>query len=319
MIDDSTGIPMILPEERAGERLDTVLTQLLSETSRSRIQTWLRDGRILVDGVAGRPSARVRGGERVEIDWPEAEAGVWQAENLSLHILHEDADLLVLHKPAGQLTHPGAGHPGGTLVNGVLAHVPGNAYLPRGGIVHRLDKDTTGLLVVAKTERARQSLIDQLGDHTLHREYLALVMGAVTGGGRVDAPIGRHAQDRLRMAVREEGRPAQTDYRLVERFPRHSYLRLRLATGRTHQIRVHMTHIGHPLVGDPVYAGRMMVPQGLNDEALVRWRLFRRQALHAWRLRLYHPESGERMAWESPLPEDMAELLVLLRRARDGG
>ncbi|MBU2825861.1 RNA pseudouridine synthase, partial [Acidithiobacillus ferrooxidans] len=175
-----------------------------------------------------------------------------------------------------------------------------------------------GLLVVAKTEMARQSLIDQLGDHTMHREYLALVTGAMTGGGRVDAPIGRHAQDRLRMTVRDDGRPAQTDYRLVERFPRHSYLRLRLATGRTHQIRVHMTHIGHPLVGDPVYGGRMTVPKGLDEAGLARWRQFRRQALHAWRLRLYHPASGELMTWESPLPDDMTELLALLRHARDG-
>lgn len=233
MSDDSTGLPMILPEEQAGERLDTVLSQLLPETSRSRIQALLRDGRILVDGTPEKPSARVRGGEQVMVDWPQIEPSNWLAEGLPLHILHEDADILVLHKPAGQLTHPGAGHADGTLVNGVLAHVPENAYLPRGGIVHRLDKDTTGLLVVAKTEMARQSLIDQLGDHTMHREYLALVTGAMTGGGRVDAPIGRHAQDRLRMTVRDDGRPAQTDYRLVERFPRHSYLRLRLATGRT--------------------------------------------------------------------------------------
>ncbi|MHB8250459.1 MULTISPECIES: 23S rRNA pseudouridine(1911/1915/1917) synthase RluD [Acidithiobacillus] len=318
MSDDSTGLPMILPEEQAGERLDTVLSQLLPETSRSRIQALLRDGRILVDGAPERPSARVRGGEQVMVDWPQIEPSNWLAEDLPLHILHEDADILVVHKPAGQLTHPGAGHADGTLVNGVLAHVPENAYLPRGGIVHRLDKDTTGLLVVAKTEMARQSLIDQLGDHTMHREYLALVMGAMTGGGRVDAPIGRHAQDRLRMTVRDDGRPAQTDYRLVERFPRHSYLRLRLATGRTHQIRVHMTHIGHPLVGDPVYGGRMTVPKGLDEAALARWRQFRRQALHACRLRLYHPASGDLMTWESPLPDDMTELLALLRGARDG-
>ena len=309
---------MILPEEQVGERLDTVLSQLLPETSRSRIQALLRDGRILVDGTPEKPSARVRGGEQVMVDWPQIEPSNWLAEGLPLHILHEDADILVLHKPAGQLTHPGAGHADGTLVNGVLAHVPENAYLPRGGIVHRLDKDTTGLLVVAKTEMARQSLIDQLGDHTMHREYLALVTGAMTGGGRVDAPIGRHAQDRLRMTVRDDGRPAQTDYRLVERFPRHSYLRLRLATGRTHQIRVHMTHIGHPLVGDPVYGGRRTVPKGLDEAALARWRQFRRQALHAWRLRLYHPASGELMTWESPLPDDMTELLALLRHARDG-
>ncbi len=318
MSDDSTGIPMILPEEQAGQRLDAVLSQLLPETSRSRIQTLVRDGRVLVDGVVEKPSARIRGGEQVEINWPEIEPSTWLAQDLPLHILYEDAEILVVHKPAGQLTHPGAGHADGTLVNGVLAHVPDNAYLPRGGIVHRLDKDTTGLLVVAKSEMARQSLIDQLGDHSMHREYLALVMGAMTGGGRVDAPIGRHAHDRLRMTVRDDGRPAQTEYRLVERFPRHSYLRLRLATGRTHQIRVHMTHIGHPLVGDPVYAGRMMVPQGLDEGALAHWRQFRRQALHAWRLRLYHPESGALMTWESPLPEDMTELLTLLRHARDG-
>ena len=310
---------MILPEEQVGERLDTVLSQLLPETSRSRIQALLRDGRILVDGAPEKPSARVRGGEQVVVDWPRIEPSDWLAEDLPLHILYEDADILVVHKPAGQLTHPGAGHADGTLVNGVLAHVPENAYLPRGGIVHRLDKDTTGLLVVAKTEMARQSLIDQLGDHTMHREYLALVTGAMTGGGRVEAPIGRHAQDRLRMTVRDDGRPAQTDYRLVERFPHHSYLRLRLATGRTHQIRVHMTHIGHPLVGDPVYGGRMTVPKGLEEAALARWRQFRRQALHAWRLRLYHPASGDLMTWESPLPDDMTELLALLRGARDGG
>ena len=309
---------MILPEEQAGERLDAVLSQLLPETSRSRVQALLRDGRILVDGAPEKPSARVRGGEQVVVDWPRIEPSDWLAEDLPLHILYEDADILVVHKPAGQLTHPGAGHPDGTLVNGVLAHAPENAYLPRGGIVHRLDKDTTGLLVVAKTEMARQSLIDQLGDHTMHREYLALVTGAMTGGGRVEAPIGRHAQDRLRMTVRDDGRPAQTDYRLVERFPHHSYLRLRLATGRTHQIRVHMTHIGHPLVGDPVYGGRMTVPKGLEEAALARWRQFRRQALHAWRLRLYHPASGDLMTWESPLPDDMTELLALLRRARDG-
>ena len=319
MSDDTTGLPMILPEDQAGERLDAVLSALFPEVSRSRIQALLKDGHILVDGVSEKPSLRIRGGESVQVAWPEAEPSTWIAQELPLHIVYEDEHLLVVHKPAGQLTHPGAGHADGTLVNGVLSYLPDNAYLPRGGIVHRLDKDTTGLLVVAKTEMARQSLIDQLGDHTMHREYLALVNGPMTGGGRVDEPIGRHAHDRLRMTVRPDGRPAQTDYRLVERFPRHSFLRLRLATGRTHQIRVHMTHIGHPLVGDPVYGGRMTVPQGLDSEGLNYWQHFRRQALHAWRLKLYHPETEALMSWESPRPEDMEALLQLLRQARRGG
>ncbi|MDR7925682.1 23S rRNA pseudouridine(1911/1915/1917) synthase RluD [Acidithiobacillus thiooxidans] len=316
MSDDTTGLPMILPVDQAGERLDAVLSGLLPDISRSRIQTLLKDGHIRVNGAVEKPSLRIQGGEAVDIDWPESEPSVWLAQDIPLHIMYEDAHILVLHKPAGQLTHPGAGHADGTLVNGVLAHLPDNAYLPRGGIVHRLDKDTTGLLVVAKTEMARQSLIDQLGVHTMHREYLALVNGPMTGGGRVDEPIGRHAHDRLRMTVRADGRPAQTDFRLVERFPRHSFLRLRLATGRTHQIRVHMTHIGHPLVGDPVYGGRMSVPQGLDAEGLAYWQQFRRQALHAWRLKLYHPETEELMSWESPLPEEMEKLLDLLRQAR---
>ena len=317
-MNDDTGIDVILPAASAGERLDTVLGRMLPEYSRSRIQTWLRAGRIQVDGASPRASVRIRGGEQVQIRVPAVEAGTWLPEPVPLQIVHEDDAILVIDKPAGLLTHPGAGHANGTLVNGVLQHVPDNRYLPRGGIVHRLDKDTTGLLVVAKTEAARQSLIAQLASRSMHREYLALVLGAMTGGGTVDAPIGRHSHDRLRMTVRSDGRPAQTDYRLAERFARHTLLRLRLATGRTHQIRVHMAHIGHPLVGDPVYGGRAVLPPGLDLDAIAQWRRFTRQALHARRLRLIHPDSGELLSWESPVPEDMEVMLDLLRTVGHG-
>ncbi|WP_308387698.1 23S rRNA pseudouridine(1911/1915/1917) synthase RluD [Acidithiobacillus sp. AMEEHan] len=314
MSTDTTEITWVLPEERAGERLDVVLAQLATELSRSRIQELLGAEEIVVDGHAARPSQRVQGGETVQVRLPPREPEHWRAEKIPLHIVHEDEEILVIDKPAGMLTHPGAGHPSGTLANAVLAHCPGSKHLPRAGIVHRLDKDTSGLLVVAKTEHARQDLTEQLAERSMHREYLALVLGAMTGGGRVEAPIGRHPQDRLRMTVRDDGRPARTDYRLAERFPRHTLLRLRLATGRTHQIRVHMRHIGHPLVGDPVYGGRAVIPAGLDPEGMTLWRSFQRQALHAWRLELEHPGSGEPCAFESPLPADMEALLALLRR-----
>ncbi|MGC9128242.1 MAG: RluA family pseudouridine synthase [Acidithiobacillus sp.] len=319
MDDDSTELALTLPVEDAGQRLDAVLAGLLPELSRSRLQTLLQQGDVLVDGAAHRPSYRIRGGEAVVLHIPQTPVEHWLAEAMDLTILHEDAHLLVIDKPAGLATHPGAGRPRGTLANAVLAHCPDNHRLPRAGIVHRLDMDTSGLLVVAKSERARQSLIAQLADHSMHREYLALVQGALTGGGHVEAPIGRHPQDRLRMTVRRDGRPARTDYRLVERFARHSFLRLRLASGRTHQIRVHMRHVGHPLVGDPLYGGRPILPPALAAADLARWQAFRRQALHAWRLVLEHPESSISCQWEAPMPGDMEELLQLLRSAGQNG
>ena len=318
MDQDTTELELILPEERAGERIDALLAVLLPDVSRSRLQELLLAGEISVDGKQVRPGTRVKGGELVKLSLPPRKTEAWTAEPLPLEIIHEDEEILVLHKPAGLSTHPGAGRPSGTLVNGVLAHCPENALLPRGGIVHRLDMDTSGLLVVAKSEHAREDLIEQLAAHSMHREYLALVQGSMTGGGRVEEPIGRHPQDRLRMAVRQDGRPARTDYRLQERFPRHTLLRLRLATGRTHQIRVHMRHLGHPLVGDPLYGGRSLLPAGLDTAGLELWRQFRRQALHAWRLQLEHPGTGQTMQWEVPLPEDIENLLCLLRLLRDG-
>jgi len=319
MDDDSTELALTLPVEDAGQRLDAVLAALLPELSRSRLQALLQQGSVRVDGATHRPSYRIRGGEAVVLHLPQTPVEHWSAEAMELSILYEDAHLLVIDKPAGLATHPGAGRARGTLANAVLAHCPGNARLPRAGIVHRLDLDTSGLLVVAKSERARQSLAAQLADHSMHREYLALVQGALTGGGRVEAPIGRHPQDRLRMTVRSDGRPARTDFRLLERFPRHSFLRLRLASGRTHQIRVHMRHLGHPLVGDPVYGGRPILPPGLSAGELGRWQAFRRQALHAWRLILEHPETGASCQWETPMPADMEDLLRLLRSAGHDG
>ena len=312
-MNDDTGIDVILPAASAGERLDAVLGRMLPEYSRSRIQAWLRAGQIQVDGASPRASVRIRGGEQVQIRVPAVAAGAWLAEPVPLRIVREDDAILVIDKPAGLLTHPGAGHANGTLVNGVLQHVADNQYLPRGGIVHRLDKDTTGLLVVAKTEAARQSLIAQLASRSMHREYLALVLGAMTGGGTVDAPIGRHSHDRLRMTVRSDGRPAQTDYRLAERFARHTLLRLRLATGRTHQIRVHMAHIGHPLLGDPLYGGGLRMPAGASPALVEALRGFQRQALHAERLAFTHPFTAQAMTFEAPLPDDLTALLNALR------
>ncbi|HUW36213.1 MAG TPA: 23S rRNA pseudouridine(1911/1915/1917) synthase RluD [Rhodocyclaceae bacterium] len=301
------------PAEYAGLRLDQTLARLLPEHSRSRLQGWLRAGRVRVEGVAVVDAKRkIWGGEQIEVEAvPDAAALEDVAEDIALTVVHEDADILVIDKPAGLVVHPGSGNRAGTLLNALLHHAPGLAAIPRAGIVHRLDKDTSGLLVVAKTLAAQTDLVRQLQARSVRRHYLALVHGKVLHGGTVDAPIGRHPTQRVKMAVVAGGREARTHYQVRERFAQATLLECRLETGRTHQIRVHLASIGHPLVGDPTY-GRRGLTRGAADAPLS---AFPRQALHAWRLALVHPGSGIELAWESPLPADFAELLAHLKRA----
>jgi 23S rRNA pseudouridine1911/1915/1917 synthase len=299
--------------EQAGMRLDQVLSELFSEFSRSRMQRWIRDGRVALDGKACRAKDKVWGGEAIRLEPLLEEEVSDQAEAIALDILFEDASLLVLNKPAGLVVHPAAGNPRGTLLNALLHHQPSLSQLPRGGIVHRLDKETSGLLVVAKTLQAHTSLVNQLQARTVKREYRAIVQGLITTGGKVDQPIGRHPVQRVKMAVHAAGKPALTHYRVLQRFRGHTYLQVNLETGRTHQIRVHMAYLQHPLLGDPVYGGRPKFPAGASAALREAIQGFRRQALHAARLELMHPAVNELLAWEAPLPEDMQQLLQLLQ------
>lgn len=304
-----------VPENAAGRRFDQVLAELFSDYSRSRLQQWVRDGAVLLDDRCVVAKYRVSGGEWVEIvaELPEDSAVLPQA--IPLDVRYEDKHLLVINKPAGLVVHPAAGNRDGTLQNALLHYDAGLAALPRAGIVHRLDKDTSGLMVVARQLSAHKSLVEQLQARSVHREYLALVQAQVTASGHVDAPIGRHPRDRLRMAVVESGKPAVTHYRVLERFPAHTLVEARLETGRTHQIRVHMAYIHHPLVGDPLYGGRFRLPAGASEALAEVLRKFRRQALHARRLEFIHPASGEPVGWEAELPVDFEHLLAVLREA----
>lgn len=298
--------------EQAGQRLDQVAAALFSDYSRSRLQVWIRSGELLVDGRSARPRDRLRGDEYLQLRaWLES-VSEDQPEPMDLDIVHEDDDLLVINKPAGVVVHPAAGHADGTLMNGLLHHHPPLEALPRAGIVHRLDRDTTGLMVVAKTLRAHKSLVEQLQARSLFREYDALVVGVMTAGGRVDQPVGRHPVDRKRMAVVDDGKPAVTHYRVEQRFRGHTRVRARLETGRTHQIRVHMAWLRHPLVGDPVYGGRLKLPRGVGESVREALRAFSRQTLHAHRLGLSHPDDGAYREWHAPCPDDFQRLLTVL-------
>jgi len=303
-----------VPFEYAGIRLDQALAQLFPDYSRSRLQQWIRAGGVVVDGMPLRAKDKVQGGERIDVQGRIDDDPRVIPQAIRLSVVYEDRSLLVLDKPAGLVVHPGAGNRDGTVQNALLNLDPRLAEVPRAGLVHRLDKDTSGLMVVARNVAAHKRLVEQLQARTVTREYLALVAGTFTGGGTVDRPVGRHPRDRKRQAVTEAGRPAVTHYRIEERFRAHTLLRVRLETGRTHQIRVHMAAIGHPLVGDPVYGGRMMLPKGATEPLRRALAGFRRQALHAWRLSLEHPETGERMRWQAPIPPDLGTLLDVMRR-----
>jgi len=299
---------LTIPPSNAGQRLDQVLATLLPEYSRTRIKDWIETGQVLIDGTRLRPRDRVLGGERVEVTavLPVSEAVV--AQPMQLDIVHQDGDVLVINKPAGLVVHPGAGNRSGTLQNALLHFDAALAELPRGGIVHRLDKDTTGLMVVARTVPAHTALVRAIEARQVERHYEAICVGCMTAGGTVDAPIDRHPVDRLKMAVRGGGREAVTHYRVARRFRRHTHIRVQLETGRTHQIRVHLSSINHPLIGDPAYGSgqrKAVLPSAVQD--------FPRQALHAARLALLHPGTGEAMSWESAMPADLAALLDLLK------
>jgi 23S rRNA pseudouridine1911/1915/1917 synthase len=303
-----------IPAELAGKRLDQVLAELFADYSRSRLTQWLKDGKVLVDGGQRKPRDKVAGGEQVSLTVELQRDERFEPEPIPLDIVYEDESIIVINKPAGLVVHPAAGNWQGTLLNALLHHDPNLAAVPRAGIVHRLDKLTSGLLVVARTLEAQTSLVAQLQERSLTREYDAVINAVLTGGGKVDAPIGRHPVDRKRMAVVNSGKPAVTHYRLAERFRSHTHIKVKLETGRTHQIRVHMAHLKYPLVGDPVYGGRLRLPPSSSEQLQQTLRRFPRQALHASRLGLQHPQSGEYMEWQVPLPEDMEQLLEVLRQ-----
>lgn len=297
-----------------GQRLDQVLADLFPEYSRSKLKSWILDGNVTInDEVNTTPRHKMAMDETVKVAAVMEVQTLSKPQDIHLDIVYEDDAILVINKPADLVVHPGAGNQDGTLLNALLNHVPDIDKVPRAGIVHRLDKDTTGLMVVAKTIPAQTHLVEQLQERTMSREYEALAIGTMVGGGEVDAPIGRHATKRTLMAVRETGKPAVTHYRVKEKFRAHTYIRLKLESGRTHQIRVHMTHIKHPLVGDPVYGGRPRLPREASDTFINTLRQFKRQALHAAQLSLFHPETEEWMTWHAPLPEDMVNLLDVVR------
>lgn len=303
-----------IPPELSDRRLDQAAAELMPEHSRSRLQGWIKGGVLTLNGKKCKPRDKVMLGDRIDLDAEPEVQVTWQAEAIELDVVYEDEHLLVINKPAGLVVHPAAGHADGTLVNALLNYAPEVENLPRAGIVHRLDKDTSGIMVVARSLIAHTSLVDQLQERTMGREYEAVVVGTMTGGATVDAPIGRHPTDRKKMAVVSTGKPAVTHYRLLERFAAHTHIRCKLESGRTHQIRVHMAHVRHPLVGDPAYGGRLRLPKGTTEELREELARFQRQALHARQLTLEHPETGEILTWETPLPDDMVQLIAALRK-----
>lgn len=302
-----------VPAKSAGKRLDQTVAEMFPDFSRSRLKTWIEAGLVEVNGQMWRPRDKLVGGENITVHAIHEPVIEVKPEAIPLQLVYEDSDMLVIDKPPGMVVHPGAGNPGGTLQNALLHFDERLAILPRAGLVHRLDKDTGGLLIVARTLRAHTALVRAIAAREVSREYQAVCYGAVISGGTIDAAIGRHPVDRIRQAVVASGRPALSHYRVLERFDAHTLVEVRLETGRTHQIRVHMMHIGHPLVGDPLYGGRLTVPAGASETLREALHGFRRQALHAVRLQLTHPITGQTHQWVSTLRPDMMSLLGSLR------
>ncbi len=306
-------VKITIPLEYASQRLDAVLVKMFPDYSRSRLQQWVKAGQVLLEGQLPRCRDKVIGGEQLELHIePEAcDQGVI-AQDMSLDIIYEDEDILVINKPVGLVVHPAAGHADGTLQNGLLYHDESLHEVPRSGIVHRLDKDTSGLLVVARNLKAHKLLVEQLQARSVHREYQAIVFGVLTAGRTIDMPIGRHGRDRKKMAVKQEGKQAITHFRVLDRYRGHSRIKVNLETGRTHQIRVHMAYVKHPLVGDQTYGGRLQIPPGSGDELKEMLRSFNHQALHARKLGFIHPSTGKPVEWKAPLPDDMKQLMAVL-------
>lgn len=305
---------VLVPIHLGNKRLDKIAAELFPDFSRSRLQQWIVDGKLTVDGATRRGRDKMIGGENLELDVILEAEGDWEAEDIPLNVVYEDDDILVINKPSGLVVHPAAGNYSGTLLNALLYRYPGIENVPRAGIVHRLDKDTTGLMVVAKTLQAQTQLVNQLQDRSMGREYEAITMGVMTGGGVVEAPIARHPTQRTKMSVAPEGmgKEAITHYRVLRKFNAHTHIRCKLETGRTHQIRVHMSHIGYPLVGDQTYFGRFRLPKGISLNLRQELQTFQRQALHARELSLWHPTTDEYMTWDVELPEDFEKLLQSL-------
>lgn len=302
----------VVPDELYGKRLDQAVAQIFPDYSRSRLQGWIKEGELTVDGKVLRTRDKLTGGEKIVVDAQIAVIEEHKGEDIPLDIVFEDEHILVLNKPSGLVVHPASGHAEGTLLNALLHHAPEVAQVPRAGIVHRLDRETTGLMVVAKTIQAQTDLVEQLQERSMGREYEAVVQGVMIGGGTVDEPMGRHSKNRLKMAVVGLGKEAITHYRVLKKFRSHTHIRLKLETGRTHQIRVHMAHIKYPLVGDPLYGGRFRLPKNCSERMVQTLKGFRRQALHAKKLELWHPYTGEHCSWEIDLPDDMQRLLTVL-------
>ncbi|MGO4891359.1 23S rRNA pseudouridine(1911/1915/1917) synthase RluD [Flavobacterium sp. W21_SRS_FM6] len=303
-----------VPQDLFGKRLDQALAEMFPDYSRSRLKEWILSDCVKVnEQIANTPREKLVGEELVEINAVIEVQVRHEGQNIKLDIVYEDDDILVINKPANLVVHPGAGNSSGTILNALLNHAPQIANVPRAGIVHRLDKDTTGLMVVAKNIIAQTHLVEQLQAREVSREYEAIVYGTMVAGGTVDAPIGRHPTKRVNMAVIESGKPAVTHYRVKEKFRAHTYVRLKLESGRTHQIRVHMSHIRYPLVGDISYGGRPRPPKSASPEFIETLRAFRRQALHAVQLELVHPVTGDWMSWQAPLPDDFVHLLSVIR------
>lgn len=319
MTDDTRTLRQAVPPELAGQRLDQALARMFPEYSRSRLKRWIVNGLVTVDGDALRPRDPVASGQAVELA-PQPEVAIATVpEPIELTVCYEDEDVLVINKPAGLVVHPGAGNTHGTLMNGLVHYLPHLAELPRAGIIHRLDKDTSGLLLVGKSLTAHTHLVRELALRNIARGYRAVCMGVLTGGGTIVAAIARHAVDRRRMCVREDGKPAVTHYRVLERFPAHTYISVQLETGRTHQIRVHFAWRRHPLLGDPVYGGRLALPAGATSELQAELKGFRRQALHAATLSFAQPGSGATVDVAADPPQDFAQLLAALRRSAEAG
>jgi len=304
---------IIIPDRLIGQRIDAAIAKMLPDYSRSKITTWVKSGGALINGKTFKPKEKVLGGEIVSLTIKQEKTNDWQAEDIPLDIVFEDDDIIVVNKPVGLVTHPGAGNWTGTLANALLHLDPNLANLDRAGIVHRLDKNTSGLMVVARSELAQKNLVEQLQTHSVSREYSAIVYGHMISGGTVDEPIGRDPKDRIKQAVVEDGKDAVTHYRVIDRFAHHTHVKAILETGRTHQIRVHMSYIDHPLIADPMYGGKIRFPKKADEQLKDVLKGFKRQALHAKKLTLTHPISGEEMSWKAPLPQDLQDLLKVLQ------
>lgn len=314
---ESVEADFVVTIEHSGMRIDQAIAELMPDYSRSRLQQWIKQGGIRVNGAIYKPKEKVKVNDLIEVNAELEPQGEWLPEPVDLDIVHEDDSIMIINKPIGLVVHPAAGNYSGTMVNGLLHYNAALQNVPRAGIVHRLDKDTTGLMVVAKTLQAHAHIVAQLQDRSMGREYEAVVTGVMTGGGVVEEPIARHPRDRKKMTTTPFGKHAVTHYRVIKKFEHHTHIRVKLETGRTHQIRVHMSHIGFALVGDKTYSGRSKVPAGTSPEFKDALRAFPRQALHAKKLTLVHPETEEEVSWEVDLPKDMQDLLGLVAHPDD--